>query len=55
MAGLPQHPDGDDAVDDEQRPTGSHRGYLWWALGLGLLVIMVVLHLTGVLGPGSNG
>ena len=56
MTDLPRHPDASNepvSKDDEssRRP--------WWAYALGALVIvvlvlMVVLHLTGTIGPGSH-
>jgi len=28
--------------------------YLWWAVGIALMLAFMVLHLTGVLGPGAH-
>ena len=52
---LPSHPETDDSAD---RPPGSAAAT--WATRLVIAVIvalvaaMVLLHLTGVVGPGSN-
>lgn len=60
MADLPEYPD-NEGVDsgmqrahEPPRTARSRRVYLLWALGIGLLLLMLVLHLSGVVGPGSN-
>ena len=59
MPDIPHHP-GDEAdnhgvVDGEGSSTARSRSvWAWWAVGITLLVLFVVLHLTGVLGPGSH-
>lgn len=57
MSDLPRHPDASDdgAVGNDR--LAAHRP--WWAYALGavvilLLVLVVVLHLTGTIGPGSH-
>lgn len=41
--------------DGQLTPGGSRRSmYLWWAIGVGVVVLFLVLHLTGVLGPGGH-
>ena len=52
MAELPQHPDG--AADDEPPTSRSGRAYAVAIVVVILLAGMLVLHLTGVLGPGSH-
>lgn len=57
MADVPQHPDtGDAGAAPGNRP---ERTRAWWvyaliAIVVALLALMIVLHLTGVVGPGSN-
>jgi hypothetical protein len=52
----PQHPDGDSnpGKDQEARAATSRRTYVLWIAGIGVVVLMVVLHLPGVFGPGSH-
>jgi hypothetical protein len=56
MAELPEYPDGVGQPGDgrEPRPARARRGYLIWIAGIALVVLMLVLHVTGVLGPGSH-
>jgi hypothetical protein len=59
MTDLPQYPDdgadhGLGKRDQPRRSPGSRRVYLLWAVGIGLLLLMLVLHLAGAVGPGSN-
>jgi hypothetical protein len=50
---LPAHPDRIDHA--EQRQDGSRRGgIVIAALVGGLLLLIVVLHLTGIVGPGAH-
>ncbi|MEO8750918.1 MAG: hypothetical protein ABI384_11010 [Allobranchiibius sp.] len=53
MAELPHHPVGD-GTGEHAQPRTSRRTYLWWAAGAGLVVLMLVLHLAGIFGPGSH-
>lgn len=52
---LPSHPEADDSGAD-QRPAASVTWVTWLvvAVVVGLLAAMVILHLTGVVGPGTN-
>lgn len=57
MTELPRHPDASDAGASQRRRGPASRS--WWSYGLviavaALLVLMVVLHFAGVLGPGSH-
>jgi hypothetical protein len=59
MADLPTHPDTGDAPDpgpDHAAMTGGPRRKAMAGIGVAvvLLVLMVVLHLAGVFGPGSH-
>ena len=60
MADLPSHPDtgsGDAGADPDRRPTPRRPRWTSVAgitLGIALVVLFVVLHLTGVLGPGGH-
>lgn len=55
---LPRHPDTSDDNDQaraDQLPTRPRRiGAVLVIAGVGLVVLMVVLHLTGVVGAGSH-
>ncbi|MEP6815029.1 MAG: hypothetical protein ABI873_05715 [Marmoricola sp.] len=57
MTELPHHPDDEmGGVEESSAPAANRsiRTYLWWLLGIGLVVLMAVLHLTGVVGAGSH-
>ena len=57
MAEIPRHPDTSESGPVPRvRPVGNRA---WWVYALGiavvaLVVLMVALHLTGVIGPGSH-
>ncbi|MEV5530197.1 hypothetical protein [Streptomyces prunicolor] len=61
MADLPTHSDtGDEPTTKraaEEPATGPtvRQKYVWIAIGVVLLVLFVVLHLTGVLGAEAHG
>ncbi len=59
MANPPPYPDtGDDtSAEPDGGPAAgkSRRAYVYWIIGIGLVLLVLVLHLTGALGPGSNG
>jgi hypothetical protein len=58
MAELPHHPDSDeDSGLEPDRGSSARtrrRTYLFVVFGVALVLLMVVLHLTGVVGPGTN-
>jgi len=56
MADLPEYPDGGGKVGDDREPRrATNRGtYLLWIAAIGLVVLMLVLHLAGVFGPGGH-
>jgi hypothetical protein len=39
---------------DQTEPTGDHRRHLLIIAAIGIAIIVVVLHLTGVIGAGSH-
>lgn len=54
MPETPRYPDGDPRQDvggDREPP---RRVMLWWAVGAVLVVLFIVLHLTGIFGPGAH-
>lgn len=54
MVELPQHPDDDSVADIEPRAPRSRRTYAVGIVVVALFALMLVLHLTGVLGAGSH-
>ena len=60
MTGLPTHSDTGDGPEAGTESAPAPGGRPTWkagtgiALALGLVVLMVVLHLAGVFGPGSH-
>jgi hypothetical protein len=56
MADLPEYPDGGHGVGDdrEPRPATPRRIYVLWIAAIGLVVLMLVLHVAGVFGPGGH-
>ncbi len=58
MAEPPRHPDTDrlpDVKSDRESTTGTPwRTYVFAAIAIVLVVGAVLLHLTGVVGPGSH-
>jgi len=55
MMDLPQHPPGEHPPEEalEPRPARSRRFYLGLVIVI-VAVAMIVLHLSGVVGPGTN-
>ncbi len=47
--GVPE-PDG----EPELSPGSRRSMYVWWIVGVTVVVLFVVLHLAGVLGPGGH-
>ncbi|MEP6851236.1 MAG: hypothetical protein ABJA87_01000 [bacterium] len=57
VPGYPaEHPDGPPQLEGDPAPApGAGRSrYLRWILGVAAVAVLVVLHLTGVLGPGGH-
>ena len=64
MSDIPRYPTGGsdaprditpDPAQDAPQPARSRRAlYLAWALGIAIVVLFIVLHLAGVLGPGDH-
>jgi hypothetical protein len=55
MTELPQHPDDTGAADREAPLRArSRRVYIYWVVGIAAIGLMLVLHLTGVVGAGSH-
>jgi hypothetical protein len=57
MAHPPSYPDTDDTgLGSDRRSTAGKPWlvYAFWIIGIGLVLLMVVGHLTGHLGPGSH-
>lgn len=52
MADIPRHPEADEATMDPSKPGWT--GYLIGAAVALLVVLVVVLHLTGVIGGGAH-
>jgi hypothetical protein len=55
MASPPHYPDTDEDTGvgpDRESTTGTSRWvYVFWIIGIALILLMVVLHLTGTIGP----
>jgi hypothetical protein len=56
MSDPPPHPDIDDDTGDRRAPTARSRllRVLGITIAIALVVLLVVLHLTGTLGPGDH-
>jgi hypothetical protein len=58
MAGQPHHPDTGDDTGARREPLTARQRWARLAVILlvtALFVAIIVLHLTGVVGPGTNG
>ena len=53
MTDSPRYP-ASDAEDDEPSARTPRWVYLLWVAGILLVALFVVLHLTGVMGPGAH-
>ena len=53
MADLPPYTNTDEPSDRESSNTPSRAKILAWAIPIVLILVLVGLHLTGVVGPGS--
>jgi hypothetical protein len=53
---IPRYPADGDGLEPDRRPgSGSRRpAYVLWVVVVVVVVAFVVLHLTGVLGPGGH-
>lgn len=55
MANLPRYPNIDDdtgvGLDRGSTTRTSLWVYVFWAVGIGLVLLFIVLHLTGAVGP----
>lgn len=52
---LPSHPDADDAAGDPRGATNRNWGTIAIVVvGGSLLALLVILHLSGAVGPGPN-
>jgi hypothetical protein len=56
MVELPRYPDSDHDPGTERHGSAkrSWKPYAFVAVGVALVMLMVILHLAGVVGPGSN-
>ena len=56
MAELPEYPEAASGPGEGEEPrrATSRRRYFLWIAGIALIALMVVLHVTGVLGPGGH-
>jgi hypothetical protein len=58
MAELPDHPESDEdtgvGFDRESSTRKQWTTYAFVVVGVALILLMVVLHLAGVVGPGTN-
>lgn len=56
MRDLPSHPDRRDTEPPDSSPPGTRRRAVMIAVAvIALLAVMIVLHVTGVVGAGTNG
>jgi hypothetical protein len=52
---LPSHPEADDTgADQEHATTRSWGGVVVFAIVVALIVVILILHLTGVVGPTAH-
>jgi hypothetical protein len=57
VAQLPRYPDGENDPGIERHGGAtkpSKKTYAFVIIGVALVLLMVILHLAGVVGPGSN-
>lgn len=56
MHEQPRHPT--PATDERDRGTSGRRvsrpAWLWWIVGIAAVVLFLMLHVVGVLGPGGH-